>query len=425
MGQPMQLGGARGSEAANGGTSANGRSAGRTRGPRLLVYSQDGLGLGHLRRTNTLARRFLAACPDACALLVSDSPLGTFFGVAPNQDYLKLPSIVKSQPGVWRGASLPISGDDLMSLRQDLLTSAALSFKPDLFVVDHMPHGALGELLPTLEALRDTPTRVVLGLRDIVDAPEIVRRRWRVEGAYEALDRHYDLILVYGNQDVYDVAANYGMTPGVAERLHYCGYVCAPDQAHQTRRVRTRCLNGSQQDRLIVATAGGGADAYPLMEALLQAMPAITAEVSAALTIITGPFMPAPLRRALQEQANGSGVKVRTSVQDVLSYIAAADVVVGMAGYNTTVEVLRMATPAVLVPRAGPSAEQRTRARLFGERGWVEVVEPEALSPVTLAERVLAALDRQRPVAEQAPDLRGLDVAVNRLVAELSQSAIR
>lgn len=421
----MQLGGARGSEAVNGGTPANGRSAGRTQGPRLLVYSQDGLGLGHLRRTNTLARRFLAACPDACALLVSDSPLGTFFGVAPNQDYLKLPSIVKSQPGVWRGASLPISGDDLLSLRQDLLTSAALSFKPDLFVVDHMPHGALGELLPTLEALRDTPTRVVLGLRDIVDAPEIVRRRWRVEGAYEALDRHYDLILVYGNQDVYDVAANYGMAPGVAERLHYCGYVCAPDQAHQTRRVRSRCLNGSEQDRLIVATAGGGADAYPLMETLLQAMPAITAEVSAALTIITGPFMPAPLRRALQEQANGSGVKIRTSVQDVLSYIAAADVVVGMAGYNTTVEVLRMATPAVLVPRAGPSAEQRTRARLFGERGWVEVVEPEALSPVTLAERVLAALDHQRPVAEQAPDLRGLDVAVNRLVAELSRPAIR
>lgn len=421
----MQLGGARGSEAVNGGTPANGRSAGRTQGPRLLVYSQDGLGLGHLRRTNTLARRFLAACPDACALLVSDSPLGTFFGVAPNQDYLKLPSIVKSQPGVWRGASLPISGDDLLSLRQDLLTSAALSFKPDLFVVDHMPHGALGELLPTLEALRDTPTRVILGLRDIVDAPEIVRRRWRVEGAYEALDRHYDLILVYGNQDVYDVAANYGMAPGVAERLHYCGYVCAPDQAHQTRRVRSRCLNGSERDRLIVATAGGGADAYPLMETLLQAMPAITAEVSAALTIITGPFMPAPLRRALQEQANGSGVKIRTSVQDVLSYIAAADVVVGMAGYNTTVEVLRMATPAVLVPRAGPSAEQRTRARLFGERGWVEVVEPEALSPVTLAERVLAALDHQRPVAEQAPDLRGLDVAVNRLVAELSRPAIR
>ena len=115
---------------------------------------------------------------------------------------------------------------------------------------------------------------------------------------------------------------------------------------------------------------------------------------------------------------------IRTSVQDVLSYIAAADVVVGMAGYNTTVEVLRMATPAVLVPRAGPSAEQRTRARLFDERRWIEMVEPEALSPDTLARRVLAALDQDRPAADHAPDLRGLDVAVNRLVSELGQPAV-
>ena len=420
----MQLGCTSGNGASDvGGSTQNGFRAGGP-APRLLVYSQDGLGLGHLRRTNTLARRFLSACPDACALLVSDSPLGTFFGMAPNQDYLKLPSIVKSRPGVWRGTSLPISGDDLLALRQDLLTSAALSFKPDLFVVDHMPHGALGELLPTLEALRSTDTRVVLGLRDIVDAPEIVRRRWQMEGAYEALESYYDLVLVYGNQDVYDVAVNYDMAPAVADRLHYCGYVCAPDEAQQTRRVRTRCLNGSKAERLIVATAGGGADAYPLMEALLGAMPAITAEAPTALTIITGPFMPEDMRRALQVKANGSGVKIRTSVQDVLSYIAAADVVVGMAGYNTTVEVLRMATPAVLVPRAGPSAEQRTRARLFDERRWVEMVEPEALSPDTLATRVLAALDQDRPAADHAPDLRGLDVAVNRLVSELGQPAV-
>jgi predicted glycosyltransferase len=421
----VQLGCTSGNGAGDvGGSTRNGAWAGGGPAPRLLVYSQDGLGLGHLRRTNTLARRFLSACPDACALLVSDSPLGTFFGTAPNQDYLKLPSIVKSRPGVWRGTSLPISGEDLLSLRQDLLTSAALSFKPDLFVVDHMPHGALGELIPTLEALQGTHTRVVLGLRDIVDAPEIVRSRWEAEGAYEALERFYDLVLVYGNQDVYDVAANYGMRPEVADRLHYCGYVCAPDEAQQTRRVRTRCLNGSKAEHLIVATAGGGADAYPLMEALLEAMPSIRSEVPAALTIITGPFMPEPLRKALQERANGSGVKIKTSVQDVLSYIAAADVMVGMAGYNTTVEVLRMATPAVLVPRAGPSAEQRTRAQLFGERGWVENVEPEALGPETLADRVLAALDQDRPAAVHAPDLRGLDVAVNRLVSELGQPAV-
>src|SRR6185503_1919158 len=77
-------------------------------GPRLLIYSQDGQGLGHLRRTSAIAAEFLRASPDACVLTVSDSPLGTFFGIAPNQDYLKLPSLVKTGAGVWHSLSLPL-----------------------------------------------------------------------------------------------------------------------------------------------------------------------------------------------------------------------------------------------------------------------------------------------------------------------------
>ena len=110
-------------------------------------------------------------------------------------------------------------------------------------------------------------------------------------------------------------------------------------------------------------------------------------------------------------------MKVRKSVSDIASYIAAADVVVGMAGYNTTAEILSIGTPAVLVPRAAPSAEQRMRARLFGERGWVHVVDPDDLCPRTLADAVLDALSGA-PAAE-GPDLTGLEVAVGEILSLL------
>ena len=48
------------------------------------------------------------------------------------------------------------------------------------------------------------PTRSVLGLRDILDAPEVVRQRWLVEGAYDAIERYYDTVLVYGKREVFD-----------------------------------------------------------------------------------------------------------------------------------------------------------------------------------------------------------------------------
>ena len=122
-------------------------------------------------------------------------------------------------------------------------------------------------------------------------------------------------------------------------------------------------------------------------------------------------------------RAQGLPVKVRTSVRDVPSYIAAADVVVGMAGYNTTAEILRVEKPAVLVPRPGPRAEQRMRARLFAEHEWVRVVDPDELSPSTLARAVCGALG-DPPVSAVGPDLGGLDVAVDHLLALLHEPAI-
>ena len=352
-------------------------------------------------------------------LTISDSPLGRFFEHAPRQDYLKLPSLVKSGPGSWDPLSLPIPTDEILALRRSLIMCAATSFQPDILLVDHMPHGARGELLPTLDALGKAGTKLVLGLRDILDAPHVVRRRWRAEGAYAAVEEHYDLALVYGSRAVFDVARRYSWSAAAAEVLEYCGYVCAPLDDHRSKPVRVQVLPG--EGRLVVAMAGGGADAYPLMLALLDGLDRVRASEPCALIIITGPFMPVAQRRDLAMRAQGLPVKVRTSVKDMPSYIAAADVVVSMAGYNTTAEVLRMGKPAVLVPRVGPSAEQRMRARLFAERGWVQLVDPDDLSPSTIADAVLHAL---APPARRtdSPDLGGLDVAVGHLVSLLEGS---
>jgi predicted glycosyltransferase len=113
-------------------------------------------------------------------------------------------------------------------MRRETIRATALSFEPDVLLVDHMPHGAMGELVPTLEALEPFPVRTVLGLRDILDAPATVRRRWQLEGALEAVERHFHDVLVYGSRDVFDMATQYGWPARLSRRLTYCGYVCSP-----------------------------------------------------------------------------------------------------------------------------------------------------------------------------------------------------
>jgi predicted glycosyltransferase len=111
------------------------------REPRLLIYSQDGFGLGHQRRTTLLADEFLRGCPGASALTVTDSPLGMFFSSAAGHDYCKLPSVRKVGPGDWRPVSLTASFADVLDLRRAMLRATVQEYRPDVLLVDHMPHG--------------------------------------------------------------------------------------------------------------------------------------------------------------------------------------------------------------------------------------------------------------------------------------------
>ena len=393
--------------------------SGHVHEPRLLIYSQDGLGLGHLRRTTLLAAEFLHARPGGSVLTICDSPIGQFFAATPGHDYLKLPSIRKVAPGHWSPVSVSSPFPDVLALRSETIRTVALGFDPDVLLVDHMPHGAMGELLPTLEALESTRTRMILGLRDILDAPATVRRRWRLEGAIEAVERHFKDVLVYGSREVFDVAAQYAWPANISSRLRYCGFVCSPGTAVDAEAVRRRYLRDAPEASLVVAMAGGGADGYTLFDSLLRAVPTLTADRRCVVVVVTGPFLPAAQQAQLQRLAQGQPVHLVPTVSDSLSHLDAADLVVGMAGYNTTAEILSVGTPALLVPRSGPSAEQQMRARSFAERGWVHWLDPSSLSAEGLATAMLSALGDPPAVARVSapPDLRGRQRAARHLLS--------
>jgi predicted glycosyltransferase len=395
-------------------------AAGGTR--RVLMYSQDGFGLGHLRRTHAIAAELVRLCPEVGVLSVGDSSVGEVFEATPRHEFVKLPSIVKISHGNWQPVALPLPFDDVGAIRRELLRSLAQSYRPELVIVDHMPHGAVGELVPTLEVLRSQGACIVLGLRDLLDEPAVVCERWEAEGAYQAMDDFYDRILVYGQRDVFDLAREYAFSPAATRRVTSTGYVCTPERGRYGFRLRGELLNSARKrTSLVVAMAGGGADAYPLMSTLIDAFPAVLARRECLLIIITGPFMPVEQRRDLQARARGLPIRVRVTVSDTLSYLDVADLVIAMAGYNTTVEILRSGVPSILVPRAGPSAEQRMRALLFAARGWIDTIDPDELHPELLAERMIDRFERGPAIPEPgtAPHLDGLTRAGRALVAML------
>jgi predicted glycosyltransferase len=389
---------------------------------RLLFYSHDTYGLGHLRRSLALARYFRRRWPDASQLIVTGSPLAEGYWLPEGADYVKLPSVVKVGAGRYASRSLAASFEDVRALRRDLLFAVARKFEPDALIVDHAPAGLKGEALATLRYLKreSGATALVLGLRDIVDEAPRVRRDWTREGVYDLLDQVYDRILVYGTPDIYDPVAEYGFSDGAAHKSRYVGYLRR--EADRPPPAIRREL-GLRTDRLVLVTPGGGGDGHELCRVLLQALRLSSGRTDFDCVVVTGPLMPEEWVRQLEGAAKGlPAVRILRFVGDLAGHIAAADAVVAMAGHNSVSEILSFGRPSVLVPRVTPRREQLVRAEALSRRGFVRMLNPADLTPRRLLGVVHDLLGDPHPV-EPPFALDGLPSAAAELEELLGERA--
>jgi predicted glycosyltransferase len=357
----------------------------------VVIYSGDNMGLGHLRRCTRIGSRLVRELPGTEVLVLSGLPLGCPFEIPAGVDVIKLPSARKIKTGVYGPRTLSMSHRRLIRLRTDLIRSVLDSVRPDLLLVDHLPTGVSGELLPLLPGL-DSSTRVVLGLRDIVDDPEVTRRLWGEQGVFEALDAHFDEVLIYGCREVFDAARHYHLDREVRTRIRYCGYVCSDEVGEGVPSdVRT---TSQGTPRRVVITAGGGEDGYPMMRSCLEALRLAAKHTELDPVFVTGPFMPRESRELLEAAVPGSVLWRVDALPDLLE---TADVILTMAGYNTLVEAIRLGKRPVVIPRPGPSAEQRMRARVFAERNLVHRIGPGPVSASSLAGLILDCCHRSAP----------------------------
>lgn len=377
---------------------------------KFLIYSQDGLGLGHLRRNVNICYQIKKRCPQASCLIIADSPVAPFFKLPSHCDFIKIPTLVKVDTGVWRAERLSVQQHELMSLRAELIRNVLSGYQPDVFLVDHMPHGALGELLEPLAELRRTrpQTKIILGIRDILGAPEVIRRQWDSEGAFAAIAEFYDAVCIYGSSALFDAASAYHFPAAVRSRAQYCGYVCRDETQVTAEDPKPLPSNGRLAEKFVLITGGGGADAAYMMDRFIDAVRRLKNEIPFQAFIATGPFVHKEQRKLLRQKSQGLPISVGRMEGDSIRYFRRADLVVSMAGYNTISEIMLFRKNALVVPRAGPSAEQTMRTRLMSERGLFATIAPQVLTGENMAEQLFTQLRAEQTMPEaNMPDLHG------------------
>ena len=223
------------------------------RGAHVLIYSHDTFGLGHLRRCREIANALVEAYRGISVLIISGAAVAGAFDYRVRVDFVKIPSVIKLRNGEYTSLSEHIPLEDTLRMRRSIIRHTAEIFRPDIFITDKEPVGLRGEIEETLAMLKARGTHLVLGLREVMDAPHLLELEWEDRDSMTKIERYYDSIWVYGPEGFHDPMEGLDVPSAVRGRMRYTGFL-----ERTARERRKRHIGIADQDYILVTTGGGG-----------------------------------------------------------------------------------------------------------------------------------------------------------------------
>ena len=338
---------------------------------RILIYSHDSFGLGHLRRCRTIAHSLVARYKGVSVLILSGSPIIGSFDFRARVDFVRIPGVIKLKDGEYTSLALHIDIEQTLLMRKSIIYHTAETFSPDIFLVDKEPTGLKGEVVSTLEMLRERGTVNVLGLRDVMDDAATLKVEWERKQVKPVLENLYHDIWVYGLREMGNPVDSLGLPETVEKKISYTGYL-----RREVPSDRNWVAPVSLEEPYILVTAGGGGDGVEMVDWVISAYEAM-ADIPHRAIIVTGPFMPAANQQQFHERCENLGnVEILTFDSHIELLMEQAIGIVAMGGYNTFCEILSLDLRALIVPRSVPRQEQLIRASRAVVLGLVAMIDP-------------------------------------------------
>ena len=369
---------------------------------KIIFYCQHVLGIGHFFRSLEICR----VLDRHQVILITGGPR-LDVGLPPHVTEVRLPALEMDCEFKELHAAAGADLDAIRGERRQRLWTLFETERPDIFLIELYPFGRRAfrlEIDPVLEAMADgrlPRCRVVCSVRDILVEKHMAREREARTVA--VLNRFFDAVLVHADPRLVLLEETFSRLGEIRIPLVYTGFITPRPAADARQRIRSQ-LGLAPADRLIVVSAGGGRVGMPLLEAAVAAFRHLHRPGKTLLQVFTGPFLPDGDFERLKHAA-GPGTAIARFTPEFLSYLAAADLSVSMAGYNTTMNLLAARVPAMVWPFS-QNREQRLRSERLQAQGALQLLQGADLEPAHLAARVSRMLERpERP--KTGVDLNG------------------
>jgi predicted glycosyltransferase len=240
--------------------------------------------------------------------------------------------------------------------------------------MDHLPMGLQGEMYEFIEHKRSAICYFLL--RGVLESAEVVNDLILTEKGRYLLEHRYDRIFVMCDRRVADVVQEHGLTPAMASKLTYAGYVSEPVSTEA--RLRARAERGIKPtDKWVVCSGGGGHIAEELIRESCKLASQYT---DVYFDIVLGPRSALPL-----PELNLPQRRVRVVKEDPLLPVlhAACDIVICPGGYNSLMESA-VGNASIIVVPIHNDWEQREHATRLAKFLPVTLVEDLSQLSTTL-----------------------------------------
>lgn len=373
---------------------------------KIFFYCQYVFGMGHLFRTIELAR----ALPNHDVTLIAGGKK-IDVDLPGHVSLVQLPALYMDEKFT---TLIPGSPDqrvaEIQHRRKEMLFSLFKKKQPDIFIIELFPFGRTifgFELLPLLKAIRNDTfgkVKTVCSLRDVlVEKRDPLAYEQRV---LDYLNEYFDLLLIHSDANLIPLNATFSRYDEIDIPVHYTGFVATKLNPGSKENLR-RAFGIKPQEKLIVASAGGGRSGYRLLRSTVDAGRLLAASQPIKLEMFTGPF----LDNAAYKKISATpvpGIHIRRFTKDFLNYLSAADLSISMAGYNTCMNILVTRVPALVWPYP-QDREQGLRAQHLAGRGALQILAEHDLDP----QRFCTLMQRRLSQPPPAPVPINLDGALH------------